>query len=231
MASGQERGQFIGHRSAVHALCFSAAGKRLLSASYDTTALVWDLGSGRARSRLAAAELETLWSDLAGEDAGRAYKAIRQLAASPTAAVRFLRKQVSPVSPGDEKRLAGLIADLDSDDFATRQKAAMELEKIGESALPAYRKALEGKPSLEVRRHLDILLDKERRAWWDISGERLRSLRAIEVLELAGTEEARDVLKTLAAGAAGARLTEEAKEANIRARRNNVSSRNFFREG
>ena len=40
--------------------------------------------------------------------------------------------------------------------------------------------------------------------------------RAIEVLELTGTKEARDVLATLAAGAEGARLTDEAKAARQR---------------
>ena len=116
----------------------------------------------------------------------------------------------------NEKRLARLIADLDSDAFATRQNAMTELEKLSERALPAYRKALEGKPSLESRRRLDDLQDKAQRAWWGVSGERLRSLRAVEALELAGTPEARQVLETLAAGAEGARLTEEAKAARER---------------
>lgn len=124
-----------------------------------------------------------------------------------------MRKYLRPVDAVDEKRLARLLGDLDSDDFTVRQKATAELEKLGERAIPSYRKALASKPSLETRRRVDDLLDKAQRAWWDVSGERLRSLRAVEALELAGTEEARDVLKTLAAGASGTRLTEEAKAA------------------
>ena len=44
-------------------------------------------------------------------------------------------------------------------------------------------------------------------------GDQLRELRSVELLELAATPEARQVLDVLAKGAAGARLTREAKAA------------------
>jgi hypothetical protein len=190
-ATGRERRRLAGHRGAVTSLSFSADGQRLLSGSYDTTALVWDLGSSRTERPLTAPDVEKLWADLAGEDAARAYAAIRKFAAATNAAIPFLRKHLSPVPVTDEKRVARLIADLDSDDFATRQRATVDLEKLGEQALPAYRRSLESKPSLETRRRLEDLRAKAQTAWWDVSGERLRSLRAIEALELAGAEEAR----------------------------------------
>ncbi len=210
-ATGRERRRLTGHRGAVTSLSFSADGRRLLSGSHDTTALLWDLDGGRTDRLATTAEIEKLWADLAGEDAACAYAAIRTLAAVPNVAIPFLRKHLPPVPAVDEKRVARLIADLDSDDFATRQRATADLEKLGEQALPAYRKALDGKPSLEMRRRLEDLQRRAYAARWDVSGERLRSLRAIETLEMAGSEEARDVLKALAAGAKGARLTEEAK--------------------
>jgi RNA polymerase sigma factor (sigma-70 family) len=211
-ASGRERRCLAGHRGRIAALAFSADGRRLLSGSEDTTALVWDL-TGDASKSAPAADLERLWADLAADDAVRAYRAIHRLAASPSSAIPFIKERLRPAVAVDEKRLARLIVDLDSDDFAARQKAGKDLAKLGEQALSAYRKALEGKPSLEARRRLEDLLDKAQVAWWDVSGERLRSLRAVEVLELAGTQEARQWLKTLAEGAAGTRLTEEAKAA------------------
>lgn len=213
VASGRERRRYAGHRGSVHTLCFSASGERLLSASTDATALVWDLGVVRAPRSATTGGLETLWTDLVDKDAARAYRTIRQLAAFPDDAVPFVRKHLRPVPAVDEKQLARRIAELESDDFVKRENATVELQKLGERTLPAYRKALAGKPSLEMRRRLADLQSKAEAAWWDGSGERLRSLRAIEVLELAGTPEARKVLQALADGASGARRTEEAKTA------------------
>ncbi|HEY7429033.1 MAG TPA: sigma-70 family RNA polymerase sigma factor [Gemmataceae bacterium] len=212
VASGCERRRLVGHRGEITALAFSADGRRLLSGCKDTTALVWDL-AGRSPATLTAAELEALWADLAGADAARAYRAIHQLAAAPESSLPFLRKRLQPAAPVDEKRVARLLADLDNEDFAVRQKATAALRELSDQPLAAYRKALEGKPSLETRRRLEDLLEKAGSAWWDVSGERLRSLRAVEALELAGTKEAREILTVLAGGAPAARLSEQAKAA------------------
>jgi WD40 repeat protein len=212
VASGRERRRLAGHRGQISALAFSANGRRLLSGSNDTTALVWDL-AGRWPATLTAAEVEALWADLAGADAARAYRAIHKLAAAPEVSVPFLRKRLRPIPVVDEKRVARLIADLDSDDFATRQKATTELAKLADQPITAYRKALESKPSIETCKRLEELLEKAGPAWWDVSGERLRSLRAVEALEMAGTKEARDTLATIEDGASGARFTEQAKAA------------------
>ncbi|HEY7427506.1 MAG TPA: hypothetical protein VH682_24945, partial [Gemmataceae bacterium] len=94
-----------------------------------------------------------------------------------------------------------------------REKAATELEKLGPSALHALRKARDDRPALETRRRLEQLIEKQERAEWLPSPERLRDRRALEVLERAGTSEAKDVLATLAGGAPGAWLTLDAKAA------------------
>jgi hypothetical protein len=99
------------------------------------------------------------------------------------------------------------IEDLGSDQFAVRQTASRQLEKLGEHACSAIRTALEGKPSLEARRRLEQLLQGVE-GW---TPERLRSVRALEVLELIGTPEAQHVLTLLAQGASESRLTQEAK--------------------
>ncbi len=214
VAGVRERHRFVGHRGFVFALTFSADGHVLLSGSSDTTGLIWDLARRPdPRPAPSAAEMEKLWNDLDGEDAARAYEAIVKLAAAPDVAAPFLRRRVRPVPSVNEKYLARLITDLDDGEFATRQKAIRELEKLGDRAVPAYCRTLEGKPSIETRRRLEDLLEKSGPAWWDVSGERLRSLRAVEVLELAGTKDARETLATLAGGAGGARLTEQAKAA------------------
>jgi hypothetical protein len=98
--------------------------------------------------------------------------------------------------------------DLDNDSFAVRNKAVDELEGLGELAYPALEKVLERKPSLEVRKRVDQILEKPEPP---TSIQGLRVLRAVEVLERIGTPEAQEVLSSLAKGASGARLTAEAK--------------------
>jgi hypothetical protein len=108
----------------------------------------------------------------------------------------------------DAKDIARQIAELDDERFAVRDKASAELAKLGDLAEPALRKMLEGKPSLEVRRRIQAILEGLHRA---LSAEQLREVRAVEVLEQIGTPSAQTVLSALAEGTAGARLTREAK--------------------
>jgi RNA polymerase sigma factor (sigma-70 family) len=217
LASGRERHTLAGHRGPARCFAFSPDGSSLVSASADATALVWDL-SGRLAGKGAwdrpptAAELDSCWAALAGDDAARAYKAIRRLAASPTAAVSYLAGRLRPVRPADEARLAGLIANLDSSRFAVRDQAARELEALGDTAVAACRRALAGRPSAEARRRLEAFLNRQAHEGHTPSGENLRLFRALEVLELAETAEARRLLGALAAGASEAWQTREAAE-------------------
>jgi WD40 repeat protein len=218
IATGRERRRFAGHTALISSLAFSADGKMLLSGSADTTALVWDL-TGRLTmekkfgAALSAEEMETHWKALAAEDAAAGYRAVQALAADPIRSVPYLRTRLHPVAPVDEKRLQQWIADLDSDQSAIREKATTELEKLGAAALPAMQKALDEKPTLEMRRRLEQLTEKQEREAWSRSGEGLRIWRTLEVLERAGTPEARDVLRILANGAPGAWQTIESKSA------------------
>jgi RNA polymerase sigma factor (sigma-70 family) len=214
VTSGKERHQLVGHLGDVTAVAFSPDGRRLVSASEDTTALVWDLGPA------APADGEAAWKDLADADAARAYRAVRRLAASPA----FFGDRLRPVTAADEARTARLIADLDGENFAAREKAAAELERLGEAAGPACRKALDRQPSAEVRRRLEALLEKTARAAWEITPERLRVVRSLEALELSGTPEARQVLEKLAGGAEGAWLSEAAR-AGLRRLENRAKAR------
>src|SRR5262249_25231812 len=124
--------------------------------------------------------------------------------------------KVKPVEAPDSKRIRRLLDGLDSDQFAVRKRASAELERLGELAAPALRKAMEGEPSAEARRRIEELLEKLDKI--APQGELLRSHRAIEVLELIGTAEAKAALRDLAKGAAGASVTRAAKEALDRLR-------------
>jgi WD40 repeat protein len=210
LATGRERRRFRGHAAAVTGVAFTPDGKALLTGSEDTTALVWGVTrpDEPTNGALSDKALARLWGDLAAEDAARAWQAVCVLAASPAESVHFLRGRLRPAAEADARAVARLIADLDSDRFEVRQKAAAGLEKLGELAAPALRKAL-ASPSAEVRRKADALLAKLDSL--SPSPERLRLLRAVEALEHAGTPEAKALLEALSRGTARARLTREAR--------------------
>jgi len=177
----------------------------------DSTGLIWDTATilgGLAASplKLSPDEVSALWDDLASTDATKAYQAIGRLTSAPRQALPWLREHLKPVSTDqvDKKRLDQLLAKLDSDDFAVREQATKEIEKLGPQALPALENALQTNPSAEVRKRITALLEK-------IGPERFRPLRAVEALEHIGNPEAQDMLKKLATGDPEARLTQEAK--------------------
>ena len=123
---------------------------------------------------------------------------MRRSVPSPKSSIPYLRTHLQPVPVVDKNRISRLIAELDSDDFQTRENATRELDTLEEKGLGFSRKALEAKPSTELRRRLQALVEKHSNPWRNLSPERVRSQRGLEVLELAGIREARQVLKALA---------------------------------
>jgi RNA polymerase sigma factor (sigma-70 family) len=163
---------------------------------------------------LSAKELGELWGELNGDNSFRAAQVIQTLSAAPKQTVAFLDKQLKPVAEPDHERIARLIADLDSEQFAVRQKASAELEKFGDLAEPALRKKLSAElPSLEVRRRMERLLERLND---DPTADQLRVRRALQALEAIGTPEAQTVLDKLARGAEGDRQSREAAAALAR---------------
>lgn len=216
--TGRELGKLQGHQGSVQSLRFTADGRRLISGSADTSALVWDVERLVKEAQVSAitlkdGELEELWHALSGGDPARAHPAAVKLIANSRQAVPLLRERLRPVPATDAERMARLLGDLDAKEFATRQRAAADLEKLGELIEPALKEALAAQPSLERRQRLEQLQERLVAAAATPTAERLQTCRAAEVLERIGTEEAREILKVLAGGAAGARLTREAKGA------------------
>jgi WD40 repeat protein len=214
LATWKERRRYHGHLGAISKLAFSADGLTLASGSGDTSVLLWSIMDGDQRQPppdlgLTPQQLEKLWNHLASEDASRAWGAVCALVKSPKQAVPWLKEHLKPPSAADLDRTKRLIADLNSDQFAVRRRAARELEKLGDWAEPAMRKALEKRPSLEVRRRLEQLLEKLEEPVRAAGA--MRELRSLEVLEHTDTAEARAVLRSIAEGPPEARLTRAAK--------------------
>ncbi len=216
MATGQERASLRPHTGAILTLAFSQDGRHLVTGSADTTLLVWDVAALLRASpiqpiRPTGKEVETAWAALAGGDAKAAHQAIHVLASAPELAMPVLRERLRPAAVVAPERIAQWIKELDSSRFDMRELATREMENADRAAVPLLEKALAAKPSPELRRRGEQLLKKIHGPV--TSPEVLRALRGVEVLERLATVEAAQVLRTLADGAAAARLTREAKAA------------------
>jgi hypothetical protein len=227
VATGKPILTFEAHVDIIEHLALSPDGKYLAvrCSAFPPVINVWDVSAvtgyrpARGGKGLAVTSRKPVlteepagWSDLAGEDAERAYRAIWELVGRPQQSIPLLDAHLHASRKPDPQQVRRLIAGLDSDDFQTRQRSARELVELGELVAPALKAALAGKPTEEARRQLETLLGRLKQA---PSRELLRALRAVEVLEHIGNEEARRVLGRLAAGEPESRLTQEA-EASLR---------------
>jgi hypothetical protein len=153
-----------------------------------------------------------LWSQLVGDEDAATYQAMQQVVGQANHAVAFFEARVNKLSSLDEPRLAKLVAELDSDDFAVRERATEELVGGNELVEKALRKVLKEKTlALEAKRRLEQVIDTMGNR--PAGDERRRRQAALEVLERIGTPEAKQALKAFADGPAEADLTREAKAA------------------
>jgi RNA polymerase sigma factor (sigma-70 family) len=220
MASKKVRHKFIGHpdyASYSNSLAFSSDGKRLVTSCSDTTGLVWDVTGLRGSTKplaLAPDKLTLLWKSLASADAAEAGQALWALAADPKQAVPFIAERLRGLPAADRGRMQKLLAELDSKDFKVRQAAQKELHAFGKLAEPALRDGLARKASLEVRQRIEKLLEKREDPI--LAPEVLQVLRAIEVLEHAGSPEARLALEQFAKQTTDDYYRQEARAAALR---------------
>jgi hypothetical protein len=195
-------------------IAFSPDGKLVASTGHAIGIMLWDVADTVAGKKagvplLADEQLRAIWRNLAGNDAPRAYAGICRLIQSPAQSLPFLKDQLRPVPAQEPTKMAKLISDLNSDQSDVREKACQELAKLGDVVEPGLNEFLNGKLSAESRRRAEELLTQSAKA--EPTGEALRAIRAVEVLEYIGTPEACQVLQSLRNGAAEARLTREAK--------------------
>jgi RNA polymerase sigma factor (sigma-70 family) len=214
VATGKPRQVFRGGMPNVYCVVFAPDGKTLVSSSQNGPVLFWDLGAAtpdeKAQAeKLTAKEAERLWDELKADDAGQAWHAMKVLRATPKVALACLSEKLKPAVGADEEKTNKLIADLDADDFKRRDAARQELEKLGELAEPVLRKALRGNPSLEVAKRIEQVLQKISKL--TVNPEKIRDLRAIELLERMNSDGAEVLLNRIAVGVETALLTRQAK--------------------
>lgn len=206
-ATAKEVQRLTGFGSPAQGLAFSADGKRLASSFRNGTALIWDVSSiadpKKNRDSKKPVEFDESWKELAAPDAAAAYRALTTIQVMDDA-VDFLARRVSPAPAADVVRIRKLIKSLDSEEFEERDSATKELKKVGARYRGVLESALKDHPSLELKNRLETILAETSRKH---STETLRSLRAITILERIGSDEACNLLKSLAAGAPDAAET------------------------
>jgi hypothetical protein len=185
--TGELIGRRTGHDRPVMSVDFTPDGRRALTASGDGTALLWDLSPARAADRAG------VW----------------ELAADPDGPAR-LRAELPPAPRLDPAVVDRLIADLDANRHAVRERATRALADHGRAALPALNAALARRPSAEAAARLEKLI---RDLPDHLTPAEVAHRRAVKAMSLAGTAAARELLAEWAAGAPGAVLTDEARAA------------------
>jgi WD40 repeat protein len=198
-------------------VAFSPDGKYLAGGT-GPAVLLWDVSGRFAKYRtpalrLAPAELERRWRDMAGLDG---VQASWDLVADPARAVPLLAGRLRPVPHPEPARVERWIHDLHSDKYTVRAAAQVALAELEEAAEPWLRRALAARPGLEPRRRIEQLLANARGPRY--GPERLRRARAIDALKWIATPEVERLLARLANGAPSARITQEAQAALARVR-------------
>ncbi|OWK37839.1 WD40 repeat domain-containing protein [Fimbriiglobus ruber] len=213
--SGRERHRFVCYEPGVE-LNFLPRDRYLLSRHPGIPHVLWDLRGDRTepQERPDAAGLARAWADLTSDDAVAAFRAVRLLAQFPDLSLPLLRAKLPPVAPPDPVVVGRLVADLDADDFLKRERAGKELERLGRLVIPALQKAATHSESPEVARRAHELV--HRIGNQPPGNAQPVVTRALEVVEWADAPDAAKLLAHWAGGAAGARLTEEAKTALAR---------------
>jgi WD40 repeat protein len=164
----------------VNAVAFSADGKTVFTAGADGTLRFWDAASNK--------ELLSLPAHARG---------VFGLALSPDGKVlatsggdhvvrlwdvaKCMEPQVLTAFQKDKERLDKLLTDLDDDEFELRNKARVELLKIGAVAAPVLNRAAATSPSPEVRHQSRLLLGKllnpdeeVRQLWGEVDKAKVR---------------------------------------------------------
>jgi hypothetical protein len=219
LAGAQDLGRCVIHQAPVCAVAFAPRDQVLASGSEDHSTLVWDTAGAERRAlpsgeKPSPKDLQARWQDLREVDAGKAYRAMWLLAATPDETVALLRERLSKFRGADAQAIDDLIAALDIERYGINDQARKKLEELGEFAGPRLRLALQQKLSPDVRRQVEQLLDRCRGP--APSRPMLQALRALEVLEHIGNRDASAQVHALAEGMKGTRLAEAARAARTR---------------
>jgi WD40 repeat protein len=207
-ATGKLLARLQGKQGIATALAFSPDSRSLATGGFDGSILLWKLPKDdELPATLSQEEAAAFWQALAGDDAARANRALTGLAAAPAQALPLIKERFpTEWKKPRAEQVARWIVELDDDSFKVRERAERALADAGADIVAELRKALANNPTVEAKKRLDGLINR-------LNGgggpERLRSLRAIEVLERIGTAQAKELLRELSRKSLPADLDDE----------------------
>jgi WD40 repeat protein len=196
----------------VAGVAFTPDGNRLIISHTDTTLSAWDRSALEARL-CGSSPVGDEWKVLGSRDAKLARAAVRSLIADPKRAMEVLAPWFESA---DARVLDQLIAELGAEEFRIRERAYRTLTALGPLAEPALLRAVTRAESPEVRARAEAILKVLGPAEGRFTGDRLRPIRAVEVLESIGSPDARALLARCAKAHPNTTLADEANSALAR---------------
>jgi WD40 repeat protein len=207
-ATGKQLAHWSAELGTSQAVAISPDSRLLATGGYDGTMLLWKLPENDGLpATLPQEEAAAFWRALADFDAALANRALAGLAAAPAQAVPLIKERFrTEWKKLSAEQVARWIAELDNDSFKVRERAASGLAEAGADVVAELREALANNPTVEAKKRLEDLVNRLSNGG---SPERLRSLRAIEVLERIGTAQAKELLRELSRKSLPADLDDE----------------------
>jgi hypothetical protein len=196
--TGKEVGRFSGHTAAIRCMAFTPDGQALASGDSEGGVFIWDprlrVINGVPRPLpIGRSDIDRCWDQLKTTGKTMAlYRAAWSLVSVPELTIPLLRTSLRPLPGDDPQSIAGLITDLGSDRFQTRDRASKRLGELAELAEPQLQAALAQAGSPEARRRADELL-KGMRPSPDVQRQRW----GVQILKCIGTPDATNLLKSL----------------------------------
>ncbi len=189
-----------GHMNSVWNLAFAPNGRSFASGGTDTTVLLWDMTylAGQSKDPLTNQEgWNQAWNRLRDSDAKMAQSTVWQVIQQPGEAVSQLQSFWMDWFREREKhrqQVEALIVQLDAKSFADREQAQISLKDMGTMAVATMRTALSRKPSPELTRRLQDLLQP----YGDFTpdGDHILASRLCQIAELCATPPAKALLET-----------------------------------
>ncbi len=211
LATGKEVLELTGHDSAVRDVAFTRDSKGIIG-NADLSPILWSLAPKDLPGIDGA---DAMWETLGSEDGAKAYRLVWALAKEPKRAISLFHERIDAKSLAlAREQFDKWVAGMDSPRFCAREVAERNLMQAGVRVPVEWlRKALADAKSDELIARLNrVMVQREKP---DPNERRLG--RAVQILELAGTNEAKAFLKTWA-DAGGSGLALDAKAALQRLR-------------